>query len=97
MHFVGIPTLIIFPFATKFCLLRFFVSKSLYLSISSEFSIIGYSVVGSEVLSAQKMNKQHYNYSSNSAVTVASSENGAMMLEVVGKRMKMEQMAQLLQ
>ena len=47
---------------------------------------LGYSVVGSEVLSAQKMTKQHYDYSSNSAITVASSESGAMMLEVVGKK-----------
>ena len=47
---------------------------------------LGYSVVGSEVLSAQKMTKQHYDYSSDSAITVASSESGAMMLEVVGKK-----------
>lgn len=47
---------------------------------------LGYKVVGNEVLSAQKMTKQHYDYSDNSAITVASSENGAMMLEVVGKK-----------
>ena len=47
---------------------------------------LGYRVVGSEVLSAQKMTKQHYDYSSDSAITVASSENGAMMLEIVGKK-----------
>lgn len=47
---------------------------------------LGYSIVGSEVLSAQKMTKQHFDYSPNSAITVASSENGAMMLEVVGKK-----------
>ena len=47
---------------------------------------LGYSVVGSEVLSAQKMTKKHYDYSSDSAITVASSESGAMMLEVVGKK-----------
>lgn len=47
---------------------------------------LGYSVVGSEVLSTQKMTKQHYDYSPNSALTIASSENGAMMLEVVGKK-----------
>ena len=47
---------------------------------------LGYKVVGNEVLSAQKMTKQHYDYSANSAITVASSENGAMMLEVVGKK-----------
>lgn len=47
---------------------------------------LGYDVVGSEVLSAQKMTKQHFDYSPNSAITVASSESGAMMLEVVGKK-----------
>lgn len=47
---------------------------------------LGYSVVSSENLSAQKMKKQHYDYSSNSAITIASSESGAMMLEVVGKK-----------
>lgn len=47
---------------------------------------LGYNIAGSEVLSAQKMTKQHYDYSDNSAITVASSENGSMMLEVVGKK-----------
>jgi len=47
---------------------------------------LGYSVVSSENLYAQKMTKQHYDYSSNSAITIASSESGAMMLEVVGKK-----------
>lgn len=47
---------------------------------------LGYSVVGNEVLETQKMTKQHYDYSADSAITVASSDSGAMMLEVVGKK-----------
>ena len=47
---------------------------------------LGYDVVGSEVLASQKMTKQLYDYSSDSAITIASSESGAMMLEVVGKK-----------
>lgn len=47
---------------------------------------LGYDVVGSEVLSTQNMTKQLYDYSSDSAITVASSESGAMMIEVVGKK-----------
>lgn len=47
---------------------------------------LGYDVVGSEVLSSQKMTKQLYDYSSDSVITIASSERGAMMLEVVGKK-----------
>lgn len=56
--------------------------------IDKVMSDLGYSVAGSEVLSAQKLTKQHYEYSSDSAITVASSENGAMMFEVVGKKNK---------
>lgn len=47
---------------------------------------LGYNVVGSEVLETQKMTKQQYDYSDNSTIMVASSENGALMLEVVGKK-----------
>lgn len=54
--------------------------------INKVMSDLGYSIVGNEVLTAQKMTKQHYDYSNDSAITVASSENGAMMLEVVGKK-----------
>ena len=46
---------------------------------------LGYSLCGSEFLDKQKISKQHYNFSDNSVVTVASSETGAMMLEIVGK------------
>lgn len=54
--------------------------------IDKVMSNLGYSIVSNEVLTAQKMTKQHYDYSNDSAITVASSENGAMMLEVVGKK-----------
>lgn len=47
---------------------------------------LGYAVIESEVLNKRKIIKQHFDYSNNSAITVASSESGAMMLEVVGKK-----------
>ena len=40
MHFVGIPTLIIFSFATKFWLFLILVSNSLYFSSNFEFGTI---------------------------------------------------------
>lgn len=54
--------------------------------INKVMSDLGYEIAGSEVLSTQKITKHHYEYSSDSAITVASSETGAMMLEVVGKK-----------
>ena len=54
--------------------------------IDKVMSNLGYSIVSNEVLTAQKMKKNNYDYSNDSAITVASSENGAMMLEVVGKK-----------
>lgn len=47
---------------------------------------LGYNVLGNDVLDTQKMTKQHFDYSSDSAITIATSESGAMMLEVVGKK-----------
>ena len=46
---------------------------------------LGYDVIGGEVLETQKINKQHYDFTENSIITVASSDGGSMMLEVVGK------------
>ncbi len=55
-------------------------------SVSKVMRNLGYEIVCSEVISTQKMEKQYFDYSANSAITVAASENGAMMLEVVGKK-----------
>ena len=49
---------------------------------------LGYDIASSEVLSAQTMTKQYYDYTDNSAINIASSENGSMMFEVVGKKKK---------
>lgn len=55
-------------------------------SLRSIMSELGYNITADEVLTEQKMQKQMFDYTPNSVVTVASSETGAVMLEVVGKK-----------
>jgi len=47
---------------------------------------LGYDILTQDILVQQKMTKQFFDYSDASAVTVASSDTGAVMLEVVGKQ-----------
>ena len=55
-------------------------------SVNRVMTDLGYSMLSHEILEEQKMDKQHFDYSTTSAVTVASSDTGSMMLEVVGKK-----------
>ena len=61
--------------------------SSQYISqaVKSVMSEMGYTISSEEILTEQKMEKQFYDYSPNSMVSIATSSNGAVMLEVVGK------------
>ena len=61
--------------------------SSQYISqaVRSVMSELGYTIASEEILVEQKMDKQFYDYSPNSMVSIATSSEGAVMLEVVGK------------
>ena len=61
--------------------------SSQYISqaVKSVMSEMGYTISSEEILTEQKMEKQFYDYSPNSMVSIATSSSGAVMLEVVGK------------
>ena len=58
------------------------IIKRIYQEVMSE---MGYTISSEEILTEQKMEKQFYDYSPNSMVSIATSSSGAVMLEVVGK------------
>lgn len=58
-----------------------YISKA----VKTVMSELGYNISSEEILTEQRMQKQFYDYSPNSVVTIATSSSGAVMLEVVGK------------
>lgn len=54
-------------------------------SLETVMEELGYDLAGSDVMTKQKMSKKYYDFSKNSVINVSTSQNGALMFEVLGR------------